>query len=94
MACPVLPPSKCTTLRPCFPSGSEGLKFFKDNLQIGKCGLVNTATGESMGNLAAEDIEFFEMLGKGAAAYVQRALYKPKNIALAIKANFRGSHPC
>lgn len=65
--------------------GSKGLKFLKDDLQIGKEGLTSIASGEIFAELLPEDIEFHDVIGRGAAGYVQRAIYKPKGISLAIK---------
>ena len=64
------------------------MKFFKDNLQIGKHGLTNLLTGETFGDMCPEDIEFLDILGRGAAGYVQRGVYIPKGIPIAVKVVF------
>jgi len=74
----------------CFETcrGSEGLKFLKDDLQIGKQGLTSITSGEIFAELLPGDIEFYDIIGRGAAGYVQRAIHKSKGIALAIKVHF------
>eukprot|EP00829_Urostomides_striatus_P017094 TRINITY_DN5801_c0_g1_i1.p1 TRINITY_DN5801_c0_g1~~TRINITY_DN5801_c0_g1_i1.p1 ORF type:complete len:138 (+),score=25.47 TRINITY_DN5801_c0_g1_i1:33-446(+) len=68
-----------------FEVGSEGLNFIKENLQLGKQGITNASTGEMFSSLGPEDIELYDVLGKGAAGVVMRALHKPTGNMLAIK---------
>jgi len=68
-----------------FEIGAEGLKFIKENLQLGKHGLSNATTGEIFASIGPQDIEFFDIIGKGAAGVVQRAVHKQTGMQLAIK---------
>jgi len=71
-----------------FKSGTDGVKFFKDSIQIGRHGITNLATGEIFGKISKDELEFHEVIGRGAAGVVQRAVYKPKGIQLALKVFF------
>ena len=56
-----------------------------DDLNIGRQSLTNAMTGEVISSISPDDIEFYDILGRGAAGYVQRGIYKTKGLPLAIK---------
>lgn len=67
--------------------GSDGLRFLKEGVHIGPQG-VATITGQLIPALlptSKATLEVGERLGKGAACIVERGVYAPLNIPVAIK---------
>lgn len=63
----------------------DGLKFLKDDIKVGKDGLTKGDNLTQIQSITKEDLEFFGLLGKGAAGQVVEGLYKPNNQRVAIK---------
>ena len=67
--------------------GSDGLRFLKSGVHIGPQGIA-TITGQLIPNLlqtSKATLHVGQKLGKGAACVVERGIYLPLDISVAIK---------